>query len=126
MKVFVKSHTDGFRRCGVAHTREGREFPDGFFSEEQLMQLNDDPEITMVAGVVDDEAGIDQIEGDKIKDMEEPNLADLAAAAGQAIEDGNTIASGAPSVEAMEEILGYSITSEQRAVAWAAWKNGNK
>lgn len=111
MKVFVKSRTDGFRRCGVAHTREGREFPDGFFSEEQLMQLNEDPEITM---------------GPVLDDTEEPNLEDLAEAAGKAIEDGNTIASGAPSVEAMEEILGYSITSEQRAVAWAAWKNGNK
>lgn len=126
MKVFVKSHTDGFRRCGVAHTREGREFPDGFFSEEQLMQLEADPEITMGPVLDDDDAGFDQIEGDQIKDMEVPNLADLAAAAGKAIEDGNTIGSGAPSVEAMVDILGYSITSEQRDAAWAACKEGNE
>ena len=105
MTIFIQSHRDGFRRCGEVHTRKGREFADDHFTEEQLGQLNADPEITMVAGVVDE---------------------DMAAAAGQAIEDGNTISSGAPSVEAIEDILGCSITSEQRDAAWATWKKGNK
>lgn len=134
MTIFIQSHRDGFRRCGEVHTRKGREFADDHFTEEQLGQLNADPEITMVAGVVDEDktqSGTktqedDAAQKDQAKDTDAPPLADMAAAAGQAIEDGNTIGSGAPSVEAMEDILGCSITSEQRDAAWVAWKNGNK
>ena len=114
MKVFIKSFKDGFRRCGEAHTRQGREFPDGHFTREQLAQLNADPCISMVAGIPDDEA---EHAGTKSS-----AIAELAAAAGKAVEDGNTVGSGAPTVEAMADILGYGITADQRDAAWAAWK----
>ena len=52
MAVFIQSRHDGFRRCGEVHTRAGRSFPEGHFTDEQLEQLNADPEITMVAGTV--------------------------------------------------------------------------
>jgi hypothetical protein len=119
MDVFIQSRHDGFRRCGEVHTREGRIFPAGHFTDEQLEQLNDDPEITMLAGV-----------SEEMPDLELENgggntLSDLARAAGQAVADGKTIGSGAPAVEAMEEILGYSITSEQRDEGWAEWQAGS-
>jgi len=134
MTTFIQSRRDGFRRCGEVHTRKGREFADDHFTEEQLEQLDADPEITMVAGVVDEDKiqsetetqEDDAAQEDQTKDTDAPPLTDMAAAAGQAIEDGNTISSGAPSVGAMEAILGFSITSEQRDAAWAIWKNGNK
>nr|WP_319491808.1 HI1506-related protein [uncultured Desulfobacter sp.] len=136
MTIFIQSRNDGFRRCGEVHTRQGREFADDHFTEEQFKQLNDDPEITMVAGVVDEdmtqtETATETQEDeavlkDQTLDTDTPTLADMAAAAGKAIEDGNTISSGAPSVEAMEDILGCSISSEQRDAAWTAWQAGNK
>ena len=50
----------------------------------------------------------------------------IGAAAGKAIEDGNTTKSGAPIVAAMEDILGHDITAGQRNAAWAIWKERNK
>jgi len=50
------------------------------------------------------------------------NLAELARAAGQAIEAGRVTGSGAPEVAAMEEILGYDVTAGQRDEAWKIWK----
>lgn len=46
--IHVKSKYDGFRRCGVAHTKAGQEFHDDFFTAEQIKQLKADPVITVV------------------------------------------------------------------------------
>ena len=120
MALFIQSRTDGFRRCGVAHSAKGKAYPDDFFSPDQIEILNNDPDITMVAGV---EEGVPDLE---LEDGGGDKLSDLAQAAGQAVEAGKTIGSGAPAVEAMEEILGYSITSEQRDAGWDEWQAGNK
>lgn len=117
MKIFVQSKRDGYWRAGVQHLAKGKTFPDGTFTEEQLNALRDDPEITMVAGEVEDEP--------KLELESAPGLSDLAKAAGKAIEDGNTIHNGAPTVEAMADILGCSVTAEQRDAAWAEWKAEN-
>lgn len=43
--ILVKSKTDGFRRCGVAHSTTGKQFADDDFTEEQLEILGSDPEL---------------------------------------------------------------------------------
>lgn len=42
---FIRSENEGFRRCGVAHTKAGKEFADDFFTEKQLDLLEADPMI---------------------------------------------------------------------------------
>jgi len=113
MPVFIKSSIDGFRRCGVAHTREGKEFPDGFFTKEQIRSMDDDPDIMIIAGVPDDD---DQ----GLVDQE------LIDAANKAIEDGNTTGSGKPLVEAMEDVLNVNVTADMRDRAWRFIQEENK
>ena len=120
MTVFIKSRTHGFRRCGVAHSAEGREFPDDFFSEDQIKILNDDPDIIVIAGVPEDD-GSEKDSGKGGQDTDPPlDPQGLIDAAKKAIKAGNTIKSGAPSVEAMEDILGRKLTMEDRNQAWMA------
>ena len=47
-------------------------------------------------------------------------------AALDAIDNGDTIESGAPNIRAMEEILGFDITAEERDHAWETIKNEQK
>ena len=124
--IFIQSRHDGFRRCGVAHTVKGREFPDDYFTGAQLKQLNEDPEITMVAGV-DDGATMEDKHQIRV-----PGFGDaawekaLSLAVCVAVDEGSTTSSGAPTVDAMEEILGENITSAQRDQAWRNWQKENK
>ena len=145
MPIFVQSRAEGYWRGGQQHSSDGKEFPDGTFSAKQLEALNEDPDIMMVAETAEELPGgiqtepVEEIEKESVEpevaqadanppedtqpDGEDGDLgAALIDAAGQAIEDGNTIGSGAPSVEAMEDILGYDITAAQRDLAWEAWK----
>lgn len=46
--IQIKSKYDGFRRCGVAHTKAGHEFSDDFFTDDQIKQLKNDPMLTVV------------------------------------------------------------------------------
>lgn len=41
--ILIKSKKEGFRRCGVAHTVQGQEFADDFFSQAQLVKMEDEP-----------------------------------------------------------------------------------
>jgi hypothetical protein len=135
MSIFIKAKTDGFRRCGVAHSSEGREFPDGHFSEEELQILQDEPEILVVAGMPEDDdpgptAGTATDTSPTKKAEPEPPKPDPGHAAMMlavciAIEDGNTTKSGAPEVDAMEEILGENISAADRDAVWDAWKKEN-
>ena len=130
MPIFVKSNKDGFRRCGVAHTREGREFADDVFTEEQIKIMNDDPDIMIVSGVpVDNDKGGDGKgqPGKKKTDPDEPPSPQaLIDAAKKAIEGGNTTGSGSPLVDAMSDILNFNVTGEMRNQAWMAIQEENK
>ena len=49
-------------------------------------------------------------------------MEDLVKAVGKAVEDGNVIGSGVPSVEALEDILGCQVSAEERDEAYDIWK----
>lgn len=44
----ITSKIDGFRRCGVAHPKTATEYPDGAFTEEQLVILQAEPNLVVV------------------------------------------------------------------------------
>ena len=46
--IEIKSKRDGFRRCGVAHTKEPVEHADDKFSEEEIAVLKADPMLTVM------------------------------------------------------------------------------
>jgi hypothetical protein len=43
--IFIQSKTDGFRRCGEAHSTAGRQFSDERFTDEELAEMEADPEL---------------------------------------------------------------------------------
>ena len=45
--IKVRALHEGFRRGGVAHSTTAKEYPDGFFTDEQLKQLGEDPNIVI-------------------------------------------------------------------------------
>ncbi|WP_160286833.1 HI1506-related protein [Pseudomonas knackmussii] len=59
MGIRITARTDGFRRCGIAHSAKGKTYKDGFFSEEQLGALRAEPQL-VVTEVVDGEDGEDE------------------------------------------------------------------
>jgi len=53
--IKIKAEREGFRRAGVAHSKEGKTFPDDFFSFDQLEQLKAEPmlEVTYLPDLKD-------------------------------------------------------------------------
>ncbi|MBW2559967.1 MAG: hypothetical protein JRE40_03815 [Deltaproteobacteria bacterium] len=45
--IIIKSKQDGFRRCGVAHTKQPVEHPDDKFSEAEIAVMEADPMLTV-------------------------------------------------------------------------------
>jgi hypothetical protein len=41
--IRIRSHQEGFRRAGVAHSKEWKEYADDHFTAEQLEQLVNEP-----------------------------------------------------------------------------------
>jgi hypothetical protein len=61
--IRIRSQKDGFRRAGVAHSKEWREYPDDKFSAEQLAALQAEPMLQVevgadVGGPTDAKAGV--------------------------------------------------------------------
>ena len=45
--ISITSKIDGFRRCGIAHSRTATEYPDGKFSKEELAILQAEPNLVV-------------------------------------------------------------------------------
>ena len=45
--IVIQSKRDGFRRCGIAHSKEPVEYPDGHFNSEKLSVLKNEPMLTV-------------------------------------------------------------------------------
>ena len=43
MPIIINSKKEGFRRAGVSHPAIPKEYPDGFFTKQQLTQLKAEP-----------------------------------------------------------------------------------
>ncbi len=46
--IIITSKKDGFRRCGVAHPASATDYPDGFFTPEQIKALHDEPMLVVL------------------------------------------------------------------------------
>lgn len=61
--IVIISKKDGFRRCGIAHTVEPVGYEEGFFSAEQLRQLEAEPMLTVGHVATEELTGDDQEAG---------------------------------------------------------------
>lgn len=52
--IIITSKKNGFRRCGVAHPAEKTEYPNDFFTAEQIEELHNEPMLVVLEG--DEEA----------------------------------------------------------------------
>jgi len=122
---------DGFRRGGVAHTQKGKAYPDDFFSDEQMAQMAAEPMIVVEHIEAEPKTHPGPGEGmDEDKAAAKgitlwPEFKKLIDAAKKAIEEGYVIGSGAPSIGAMEDIMGANVTTAQRDAAWEVVKKEN-
>lgn len=48
MPVLIQARRDGFRRCGVSHSAERTEYPDGHWSDADLAILKAEPQLMVV------------------------------------------------------------------------------
>lgn len=48
--IIITSKRAGFRRAGIAHPAESTEYPDDFFSPQQLEQLRAEPMLQVLFG----------------------------------------------------------------------------
>lgn len=135
MKIRTRAYQDGFRRAGVAHSTEWQTWPADRFSSEQVEQLHEEPGLMMeiivepgdhpqeilgdeLPELAEDQAPTDGEQPEAEAEAEPDQASDIVAAARQAVAEGQTIASGAPSVDALQEILGRDVTSAERDEAW--------
>ena len=56
MGLLITSKRDGFRRAGVAHSEHATYWPDGRFTEAQLEQLRNEPQLVVLEGAQPPEA----------------------------------------------------------------------
>jgi len=54
--IRITSKQDGFRRAGMAHSKEPKEYPDNKFSKEQLAALKAEPMLIVETNVPETEA----------------------------------------------------------------------
>lgn len=48
MPIVIQARRDGFRRCGVSHSAERTEYPDGHWTAEQLAELKAEKQLMVV------------------------------------------------------------------------------
>lgn len=140
MPVIIKSSKEGFRRCGMPHSKAPVEWPDEKFTENELERLMAEPKLSVTivpaekedAGKTTTQEGSHETQdgaapgpegGNAVAgDDTESGAADLAQdvleAARQALASGDTIKSGAPDIKAMEKILGRDVDADERNRAW--------
>lgn len=54
--ICIASSQEGFRRCGIAHAKEPKYYPDGFFNQEQLKSLRAEPKLVIQEDMPDSDA----------------------------------------------------------------------
>jgi hypothetical protein len=148
VSIVIQSSKEGFRRCGVSHSKSPVIHPDGRFTEKELKRLINEPKLSVT--IIPDDApapsakpeeevnGIPDTDvvvgGGGTVDLDPETKApafsgpaqgegnevapDVLEAARQAVAAGQTITTGAPIVKAMEEILGRDVDAAERDRAW--------
>ncbi|SEC23905.1 hypothetical protein SAMN05216178_3939 [Pseudomonas saponiphila] len=77
MAIVITAKRDGFRRCGIAHSRKPTSYPDDFFTEEQWRALLKEPQL--ILAYVEDE--FDQVKDGHNEILQEVDVSKASGAA---------------------------------------------
>ncbi|PLX49121.1 MAG: hypothetical protein C0613_08340 [Desulfobulbaceae bacterium] len=153
--ITIQSKREGFRRCGVAHSKTRTEYEDGYWSDEDLQRLKDEPMLVvaevseggggntdqadprLVGGNNTKESGADAASAEQAGDQDAGGPGDgdeigmdaIVAAIGRLPMDDPDLwsaSSGKPHVKAVEESLGANIDSARRDEAWEIYQAGRE
>ena len=124
----ITAKRDGFRRCGMRHPATPTRHRFDQFSEEELKRLKEEPRLVVVE--VEEECnegdGAASERGDTeavaVKPEGEALTAAIVAVIPKLDMDTAFTQAGAPKVKAIEAALGYDVSSEDVAEAWAAYE----
>lgn len=59
MPIQITARSEGFRRCGMAHSAKSQTYPDDYFTASQLAVLESEPQLIVVRVSSDKEKGND-------------------------------------------------------------------
>jgi|GEM_PF-1696955 len=121
--IVIVSAQAGFRRAGIAHTAEPAEYPDDFFTKEQLEALKQEPLLT----VSHETKPICSLPADPFAEVTALDKA-FGCAIGCLDEDKSNVKdwtkSGVPQVTVLTEIMGEDISAAMRDVGWKMAQEG--
>lgn len=89
--IRITSKQGGFRRCGIAHSQEPKEYPDGRFTGPQLDILQAEPMLTVTFSE-DESKQTDKASGGTVRPNAEKSIELVKAAA--TVEDLEQLAGG--------------------------------
>ena len=78
--IRIRSKKEGFRRCGIAHSMQWTEYPEGAFSADQIAKLKADPMLAVEIVVPDPPEPPEQAPdlGDEEPDATPPQVSGLS------------------------------------------------
>jgi hypothetical protein len=123
--IIITSKREGFRRCGVTHSKGAVEYADGHWTEKQLKALKAEPML-----VVTDTNATPASGKEPKGPASQVAMDDIVAAIGRLSIDNPELwsaSSGKPHVKSVEESIGEgsAITAAQRDEAWEIFQKSH-
>lgn len=117
--ISIASKREGFRRCGVAHTKGPVEYKDGAWDEEQLETLKAEPMLVVTSSQRQETGGANA------PALSEEAQLQAAIASLDVMDITLWTEGGKPQVKVIEAVLGRQISAADRDVAWKIFE-GNR
>lgn len=120
MQVIIKSSINGFRRAGMAHSKESATHPDGTFTPAQIKQLQAEPRLTVtIKGDASDKTDSSNSNPDIQGPMDAERLRELVAHIASLDKENEALwkQDQTPKADAFPK----GTTADERAAAWEAY-----
>lgn len=120
MQVTIKSSINGFRRAGMAHSKESVTHPDGKFTPAQIKQLQAEPRLTVtIKGDASDKTDSSNSNPDIQGPMDAERLRELVAHIASLDKENAALwkQDKTPKADAFPK----GTTAEERTAAWEAY-----
>ena len=116
--IVITSKREGFRRCGVAHSRTPTEYEDDRWTDAELKRLENEPNLTV------QRKGSGGGKGAANTGEHELLMAAIGAIADLKVVNNpdDWTADGKPQVSALEKAAGQQISARLRDKAWARYQ----
>lgn len=107
MTIVITAKRDGFRRCGIAHPGKPTSYPDDFFTREQLLALDKEPQL-ILAYAEDEFVQVQERFNESLSQVALPQAPNTLEAIQPQTSETNAAPVGDAVVGAIGEVLGDS------------------